>query len=338
MDEGEMIHDFVATAAGPSARSRNAARAALQAQIVRESEKGTRRRALRWKRLLPTALAAAILAAGSLFAVSPLLRGDQQTPAVAAVLHSASQVASLRPAHYLRPGEYAYTKSVGAYFDQQDRQGHTWGALVRTTREIWIGADGTGRIRQRSATPVFLAPGDRARWEQAGSPPITELSSGETYDRRFARLGPPLEIEGFHQNQLLRLANNPDALRDAIRAAAEKTQNPLGYEMLTIVGDLLRESVAPPRLRASLYQVAADIPGIELVGTVTDRAGRRGTAVSASRGDTRLELIFDPRTSVLLAMEEALVHRIPDTAAPSGTVLAYTLYLNSSITRSLSAP
>lgn len=338
MDEREMIHDFVATASGPSASSRNAARAALQTQIVHESEKGTRRRSFHWKLLLPTASAAAILAAGSIVVAGPLLRRGQQTPAVAAILHSASRVASLRPAHYLQPGEYAYTKSVGAYFDQQDRQGHTWGALVQTTREIWIGADGTGRIRQRSETPVFLAPGDRARWEQAGTPPITELSTGETYDRRFTRLGPPLELDGFHQGELLRLANNPDALRDAIRAAAEKTQNPLGYEMLTIVGDLLGESVAPPQLRASLYQVAADIPGIELVGTVTDRGGRRGTAVSASRGDTRLELIFDPRTSVLLAKEEALLHRIPDIAAPAGTVLAYTLYLNSSITRSLSAP
>ncbi len=338
MNECEMIHDFVAAVPGPSATSRSAARAALQAQIVRESEKGARKRSVRWKRLLPTASAAAILAAGSLFVVSPLLRGDRQTPAVAAVLHDASHIASLQPAHYLRPGEYAYTKSMGAYFNEQDRQGHTWGALVRTAREIWIGANGSGRIRQRSETPVFLAPADRARWKQAGVPPITELS--ETYDKRFgpAGLGPPLEIDGFHQSELLRLANNPGLLRAVVQATAEKTRNPLGYEMLTIVGDLLGESVAPPQLRASLYQVAADIPGIVLVGTVSDHAGRRGTAVAASRGDTRLELIFDPKTSALLVKQETLVHQIPDTAAPVGTAISYTLYLNSSFTRSLSAP
>lgn len=340
MDELEMIHDFVTAAPAPSARSRNAARAALQAAIVRESEKGARTRSFRWRRVLPVASAAAILALALLFIVSPLLRGDRQNTAAAAVLHHASHIASLQPPHYLQPGEYAYTRSVGAYFDEQDRQGHTWGALVRTTREIWIGSDGSGRIRQRSETPVFLASDDRARWERAGAPPISELSSGETYDRRFGAhgLGPPLEIDGFHQIDLLRLANSPDLLRAAIQAAAEKTANPLGYEMLTIVGDVLRESVAPPQLRASLYQLAADIPGIELVGTVTDRAGRRGTAVAAGRGDTRLELIFDPRTSALLAQQEVLVHPIPDTTAPVGTAISYTLFLDSGVTRSLSAP
>jgi hypothetical protein len=130
----------------------------------------------------------------------------------------------------------------------------------------------------------------------------------------------------------------PDALRAAVESAARKTDNPLGYEMLTIVGDLLGESVAPSQLRASLYRITADIPGLELVGTVTERADRRGTAVAARRGDTQLELVFDPRTSVLLAQQETLLHQIADTSAPVGTVISYTLYLNSSITKSLSTP
>jgi hypothetical protein len=277
----------------------------------------------------------------ALFVVSPLLRGGQQATAAAAVLRDAAHIASLQPAHSLQPGVYAYTKSEGAYFDEVSRVNGLWGALVRTTREIWVSSDGSGRIRQTSETPVFLSPGDQVRWQEAGAPPLSELSNGQTYDRYFGSggLAAPLEIDGFDRNELLAMANNPGALSAAIQAAAEKTENPLSYEMLTIVGDLLSESVAPPQLRANLYQVAANIPGINLVGMVTaDRAGRTGTAVAAGRGNTQLELIFDPATSALLAKQETLVHQIPDTSAPVGTVISYTLYLNSRITRSLSAP
>ena len=72
-----------------------------------------------------------------------------------------------------------------------------------------------------------------------------------------------------------------------------------------MVGDLLRERAAPPALRAALYKVAAGIKGVELVGSVTDRAGRRGVAVAITSTYTgarvRDVLVFDPVTSALLA-------------------------------------
>jgi hypothetical protein len=287
------------------------------------------------QRLIPVMALAGTVALASTLIANPLLTGGQHVSAAAArLLRAASRTAVLQPAPVLQAGQYAYTKSEGAYLNQQDRFGHFWGALVRTTREIWIAPDGSGRIRQHSDTPVFLGPGDRARWKAAGSPPLTELS--ETYDRRFGRggLAPPLDIDGLRHDELLRLAADPNGLASAIRALAEKNSNPLGYEMLTIVGDILGESAAPPRLRASLYQVAATIPGIELVGTVKDRAGRTGVAVAANRDDLRHELIFDPKTAALLAQEETLRHRVEWVDAPSGTPIAHTLYLRSEIVRS----
>jgi hypothetical protein len=336
MDELEMIRDFVADTPGPSVRSREAARGALRAEILAGSAHGKRMPTLNWKRLLPTVSAAVILAAGSLLIIGPLLGGGHQTPAVAAVLRAASQAAARQPAHVLQPGQYAYTRSEGAYFDELTNGIRTWGALVRTRREIWIGPDGSGRIRQVSEPPVFLAPGDRARWEEAGAPALTDLSRGQTYDQHFGPggLATPLNIDGFNEQELLKLENDPDALRRAIQAGAEKTDNPVGYEMLTIVADLLGETAAPPRLRSSLYQAAVGIPDIKLVGTVSDHAGRRGTAIAASRGTSQLELVFDPNTSALLAREETLLRQIPDTTAPAGTAISYTLYLDSAITRS----
>ena len=334
MNEVDCIRDFLARSTGPSTESREAARARLQALISGRPD--IRRRVTRrprWKLLVPALPLAAVLALVAGLIANPLLEGGRPATAAAAALLTASHIASLQPVHALQPGEYAYTRSEGAYFDEISRTRGTWGALVRTKREIWIGSNGSGRIRQQSEPPVFLAPGDRARWKEAGAPPLAWLSSGETYDKKFGPggLGPPLELDGFKPNELLRLANNPDALRAAIQAAAEKTDNPLSYEMLTIVGDLLGETAAPPQLRASLYQVAADIPGVELLGTVADRAGRQGIAVAASRDSTRCELIFDPKTSTLFAKEETLTRQIPDTTAPVGTAISYTLYLDSKI-------
>jgi hypothetical protein len=293
------------------------------------------------RRLVPAVTAAGAAVLAWVLVVSPLLLGGHGASAAAArVLRAASHTAAMQPVHRLQAGEYAYTKSEGAYFNQSSMpNGTDWGALVRTTREIWITTDGSGRIRQINQTPVFLVPEDRSRWEAAGAPPLTQLSGSETYDRHFSagQLSPPLDIDGLQQGNLLHLAGDPSALEAAIRTIAEKNSNPLGWEMLTIVGDILRESAAPPQLRASLYQVAATIPGIELVGAVKDHAGRQGTAVAASRDDLRLELIFDPTTSALLAEEETLRHPGKDTFAPPGTAIAYTLYLQSGIVSSTDA-
>ncbi len=87
------------------------------------------------------------------------------------------------------------------------------------------------------------------------------------------------------------------------------------YEQFTIVGDLLRETVAAPHVRAALYRVAAGLGGVELIGLMTDRAGRTGTAVAmttdqSSRGLERRIPIFDPQTSTLLAEEDVLIHKV----------------------------
>jgi hypothetical protein len=52
-------------------------------------------------------------------------------------------------------------------------------------------------------------------------------------------------------------------------------------------------------LRSALYQVASRLPGVQLLGTVTDGIGRRGFAVQYTSRGWRNVLIFDPTTSAL---------------------------------------
>ncbi len=42
------------------------------------------------------------------------------------------------------------------------------------------------------------------------------------------------------------------------------------------------ETFAPPQYRSALYQVVARIPGVELMGSVNDPAGRPGIGVAAT--------------------------------------------------------
>jgi len=92
--------------------------------------------------------------------------------------------------------------------------------------------------------------------------------------------------------------------------------------------------------------VAANFPGVDFVGHVTDAAGRRGVAVSYDGGGHRQEMIFDPRTAellgerdVLVDQEEAGVSVGPDTwpgtiigfAGPPGTVVFSLVYLETAV-------
>jgi len=78
--------------------------------------------------------------------------------------------------------------------------------------------------------------------------------------------------------------------------------------------------------------VAARIPGVELVGPVSDRAGRAGIAVAMRDEANRIRhmLIFDPETSALLGEEEIVLEgNVLD--YPEGTVIGYATYLESAV-------
>ena len=108
------------------------------------------------------------------------------------------------------------------------------------------------------------------------------------------------------------LPTDPAAVRQVIDQRAAANGGATDYERFTIVGDLLRETVGTPQVRAALYRVAAGLGGVQLIGSVTDRAGRTGTAVAmtsdqSSRGLERRVLIFDPSTSMLLEKQDVLL-------------------------------
>ena len=71
-------------------------------------------------------------------------------------------------------------------------------------------------------------------------------------------------------------------------------------EAFGTIGDLIRESVMPPRVSAALYRAAALIPGVTVISAATDAIGRPGVAVSLTVRSEQQEWIFDRHTYQLL--------------------------------------
>jgi DNA-directed RNA polymerase specialized sigma24 family protein len=96
------------------------------------------------------------------------------------------------------------------------------------------------------------------------------------------------------------LPTDPRALLNLIyKQTAGAGQSP-DQEAFTTIGDLLRESIAPPDVSAALFRAAALIPGVTVVHNAVDAAGRRGVAVAFTFNGERSEWIFDKHTFHLL--------------------------------------
>ncbi|MEH0974999.1 CU044_5270 family protein [Micromonospora sp. CPCC 205546] len=67
-------------------------------------------------------------------------------------------------------------------------------------------------------------------------------------------------------------------------------------ETFANVGELIRRGYLPAQSRAALYEAATKIPGVVASPTMTDAAGRSGTAVSLAGNIDRYDLIFEPQT------------------------------------------
>lgn len=241
-----------ATTPDPDSRALVAARARLDDRVAAA---GTvvlahRRRAVRRRRL---ALTLAGAAAAATLAVLPLtsLGGGEPAPAEAAeVLVVASEAAAAQPDD-ATGAPYWHTVS------EHSSTGTADGAVFR--RETWLSRSGPG----------LLLDGGVDGSDPIGLPPATFVVGGQSLD----------------WDQLAALPTDPVALRSLLASGLPDNSRSREDELFGAVGDLLRENPVPPAVRAALWRIASQIPGVVLVGDVTDQAGRRGTAVEMTVDD-----------------------------------------------------
>jgi hypothetical protein len=203
------------------------------------------------------------------------------------------------------------------------------------TRQIWIGWNGSGRLAETSSDARFVTPHDRAVWIADGRPRLR--AAAYKYDQRFDRNGLTLGPNEW------KLPTNPARLGAMLHKRVIEGGPPGPREDFVQIGDLFRETDAPPALRAALFKVAASIPGVRILGRITDRLGRTGIVVAYPErpptGKYRQgmysldELIFAPQTSALLDEQIVLVN----TKAHTRVTTAWTAYIATGVVDSVTA-
>ncbi|WP_030762825.1 CU044_5270 family protein [Streptomyces griseus] len=260
------------------------------------------------------------VAAGAVLVAAPPDPREQR-PAVRAegassVLSRAALAAAAAPAPDARPGEFVYVESL---VSRAGRPAGGGAAVVEPVhrRQVWLSADGSrpGLLREEGAADTELAP----------RLPVYELDHRGAAPRATTmEPGAPSVTEPSHA-YVAGLPTDPEALLRLVREQTRTGGGDADQRAFAAIGTLLAETWAPPRVTAALYGAAARIPGVVVVPSARDAAGREGVAVARASGGERTQWVFDRSTSAFLGERTVLV--AASDAGPAGTVLSQTAVL-----------
>lgn len=290
----------------------------------------------RHRRALVGSSAAALLALALATGLSPLVIGNNSSAAAAELQRLAHVAAANGFTTPLALGQYEYTMSVS---QGQETFADKPQFVVNFTdhRQIWIGADGSGRIVETYSDFVLPTPADHANWVAQGQPNLAGGgTNGGTNDTNHTYGAG--QLSGGPTNEW-KLPTDVATLSGLI-ANRSIESGPVGpAEDFVQVGDLLRETNAPAALRSALFQVASQIPGVQLLGSLATPQGATGVGLGyaePAQSDGRYEiseLVFDPTTSQLIGEQTVMV----DHSTNVTTVLSWVTYQSSGVVGSVTA-
>ncbi len=252
-----------------------------------------------------------VAAAGSLAAVvtvgvlaTQVVSVGKRAPASTAsaaerILARAADQARRQPALPVRSDQFIYVESraVVMNFNEGDSGRAT---ITPVERRIWLSADGTrdGLLRERPAS---------GRPHEAVLEGCKDGKRTGTDGDRTAQ-DPCTPTPGHHAD----LPTNADGMLRYLYRRADGMKspgngNPRDQQAFTAAGDLIREAYVPPASLAAVFEAVARIPGVRVIGDVTDQAGRAGIALAREEVQgIRDELIFDRKTYAFLGEHEVL--------------------------------
>ncbi|MEO3819304.1 hypothetical protein [Plantactinospora sp. B24E8] len=167
----------------------------------------------------------------------------------------------------------------------------------------WSDANGVGESRVRELQPEFPDEESRQYWQEILGKNGVQPAATTSVVTSSGTVGPTKPVD-------------PAALPITLQVEAGAP------EVAKAVNGLYRSHVVPLETRKKIIQTIAAVPGFQWRGTVTDRSGRTGVAVTTDdeEHDVQLVLVFDRRTGELLAHENVRL------SGPR-QVLAYNLFL-----------
>lgn len=270
----------------------------------------SRPRLLRPAVLLP----AAGLALGGVLLTALAVTGQDSAPAPAAagtgsevttprgatvLLDRIASVAAKRDEQKVTGDQFVYVKTL-----QTESEGKFGGPMTPTEpreREVWM---------SQKAGPVI----DEGLIHQDGSYfPITV--GGPDGEKA---VGYPAGLNRPTYTWLASLPTDPDVLlrrltteitRDQDARDTPAKERDEAQDSFDAIGELLRETLMPPKTAAALYKTAAKIPGVTVDSDAVDAAGRHGIGVARdnTRAGWRTAWIFDPTTLEYLGERSYLI-------------------------------
>jgi hypothetical protein len=216
------------------------------------------------------------------------------------------------PGRYLDLTEIVGSTSSLYVSNGQSGSGYTY--FTSVFKKTWLERDGSGKQVTEPYQPIkFLAGHPTALtrervsqslrstvfWRPHGAPPAYRLA-------------------------LRRLPTDPAKLQRYITRHFEDG-HPDPRATFTFAAQLLAENPYPA-VRAGLFRLVTDQPGIRVFGPATDPLGRHGIALGFDEDNVRQELVVDPNsTSVLAQVQIALpaFSRLPE---GPGSIVGYRVF------------
>ena len=295
--------------------------AAIQEEIDGTAVSARRRRSL--PRFATARLAAA--AAAVAVVLVAVVVGSQllAPPAAVAGLTELARVAEITEPPAVTAGSGIYVRSDRSelvQFAGEDLPGvddAVVSFLLPQTREVWLRADGTRRLRVEVGIPVFFDPATEAAFYAAGFDAVYGV--GIVDDVELARPEVDLDVGS--------LPADPDALEGALRQSltAATDEHPVEVRLFELAGALLRETSASPELRAAALEVLAGIDGIELVED-TEQSLAVGLEFSVGDAGFVHTLAFDRASSALTGERVEYTGGDAGFGVPAGTALVEATY------------
>ena len=216
--------------------------------------------------------------------------------AVAAALHDLRDRAIARPALVLAAGEVLRTQTQTFYEDRrQDLEtGETYAIEIRSEIETTIHPDGSESRVETIQSVSFPTPADDAVWRAQGSPELPQPG-----DVRTDQLS-PRESQWFSSEAL---SEDAAATLAALRAGEVAPLAPGDDQTFLLIADLLADPRLTTAQRVALFDAAAQLEGIQVLGEREDPLGRTGQAFESDEGTRRAIIFFDETTGLPLATE-----------------------------------
>ncbi|MFE2559351.1 CU044_5270 family protein [Streptomyces sp. NPDC059352] len=242
--------------------------------------------------------------------------GQPQAPDAGRVLSRAALAAAGAPAPDARPQDFVYVKSLVAHAGRPAAGGAATLPPARQ-REVWLSADGsrTGLLREAGAADSVLSP----------RLPVYELDHRGASPRPSTLEAAPPSVANPTHTYVATLPTDPAALLRLVREETRGDGGDADQRAFRAIGTLLAETWAPPKVTAALYEAAARIPGVTVLPSAEDAAGREGVAVARTADGEQTQWIFDRSTSAFLGERTVLTETTA--AGRRGTVLGVSAVL-----------